>query len=251
MHSMTWALSASANLLGCGVRLQESIGLKAWVLSSFILAMGAMFRGLENAIRFRRRPLRASLGWASLGLGGWAGLAALDGSIAGVAWLGLCGLGTVESVLAKGLEQGGSDPMTLWMRAFAAAACFVSPLGRDLLTVLGAGVLLASYVCAGLGKLGTKSWWDGRALQAYLARPCYLGCQPLIARIPPLGFRWLGWGVLAFELFAPAVLVSDELLVVWVLVGIIFHLSNIFLFGLHRFFWTWVAAYPMLFALGG
>lgn len=220
---------------------------RAWVWSSGILALGALFRGFENAWRFRACRIRASLGWASSIMGAWAGLAALQGEIAGIAWVMLCLLGTAESVLAKGLEQGGSDPMTLWLRAFVAAAAFASSGGQYVLTVLGGGVLLASYLCAGLGKVRAASWWDGRALQAYLARPCYTQTESLLRLFPCFAYRWLGMFVLAFELLSPSVLMSRSLLWGWVLVGISFHLANAGLFGLHRFFWTWVAAYPLLF----
>lgn len=221
----------------------------AWLLCAGILALGALFRGVENALRYKNYPLRARLGYSSVVLALWAGIAVLCGELSGLAWIGLCLVGSAESVLAKGLEQGGSDPMTLWMRAFVAAAAFASASGQHLLNLLGVGLLLASYLCAGIGKAGTREWWQGRALLAYLSQPCYDLGKALLAWIPDFAYRWLGLAVLSFELLAPGVLFSRTWLCVWVVVGITFHLSNIVFFGLHRFFWTWIAAYPLLFSL--
>lgn len=224
-------------------------GSLAWLACSGILALGALFRGFENALRFRGHRLRASLGWVSVVMAAWAGLSVLQGQLAGFAWIGLCLIGSAESVLAKGLEQGGSDPMTLWMRAFVASAAYATESGLQILSAFGVSLLLASYVCAGLGKARSSSWWNGRAIEAYLARPCYDLAQLLTERIPGFCYRYLGIGVLGFELLAPGVLISSSLLYGWVIVGVIFHSFNVVLFGLHRFFWTWTAAYPLLFSL--
>lgn len=222
---------------------------KAWLCCAFILALGAVFRGVENALRFQGQALRYRLGCLSVLFAFWALISVAQGELAGLAWMGLCLIGTAESVLAKGLEQGGSDPMTLWMRAFVASAAFVGPSLQSLLNLICVGLLLASYLCAGFGKLRTREWWTGQALQAYLSRPCYDLGKTLVAGIPEFAFRFLGISVLLFELGAPAVLISRSALCVWVVAGVIFHLSNIVLFGLHRFFWTWIAAYPLLFSL--
>lgn len=221
----------------------------AWRCCSGVLALGALFRGLENLWRFRPSKLRCALAGASLSLAGWVLVSTLQGDLAGAAWVGLCLVGTAESVLAKGLEQGGSDPMTLWMRAFVATAAWSGAAGQQVLCAVCAGVLLASYVCAGLGKAGTRSWWNGRAIEVYLARPCYTIGQSLSAPLSGFGYQCLGIAVLGFELLAPAVLISSSLLWMWAVVGVMFHALNILFFGLHRFFWTWIAAYPLLFSL--
>lgn len=220
-----------------------------WLLCSGILALGASFRGLENGWRFRGSGLRVGLGAAGLMLGVWAGVCAIFGELAGVAWLGLCVVGTWESVLAKGLEQGGSDPMTLWLRAIVAGAAYAGSTGRPVWNAAGVGLLLASYLCAGVAKAKTRDWWNGRALAVYVAQPTYELCRPLALAVPDFGYRCLGLFVLGFELLAPGVLWSRSLLWGWVFVGVGFHLANTLVFGLHRFFWTWVAGYPLLFGL--
>lgn len=220
-----------------------------WLACGGLLALGASFRGLENALRFRGASFRVGLGVVGLCFGVWAGAAVAFGELSGVAFIGLCLVGTCESVLAKGLEQGGSDPMTLWMRALVAGAAYVGDAGLGVLNAAGVGLLLASYWCAGCSKVRTRDWWNGRALEAYLARPAYDVCVPVVSVIPSFGYRCMGLAILGFELLAPAVLLSRGLLWVWVVVGVGFHLANVLLFGLHRFFWTWIAGYPLLFGL--
>ena len=52
--------------------------------------------------------------------------------------------------------------------------------------------------------------------------------------------------MLAFECSAPIVLVDPTVCVAWLAIGAAFHLVNAVVFGLDRFLWTWLAAYPAL-----
>ena len=49
-----------------------------------------------------------------------------------------------------------------------------------------------------------------------------------------------------FELAFPLALASLATLALALVGAACFHLANAFLFGLNRFFWTWIAAYPSL-----
>lgn len=222
---------------------------QAWDLCAGLLALAAMFRGVENALRFSGQVLRVRIGWLSVALGLWALVGLFMGARWATPWWMLCGLGTIESMRAQGLEQGGSDPMTLWLRAFVAMVATWGPGVESLLSTLAASVILGSYVCAGLGKARRRCWYNGRALAVYIQGAAYEPSVRLGARVPRWCFVLGGLGVLAFELAAPTVLFDVRVLWVWSILGVLFHALNILCFGLHRFFWVWISAYPFLFSL--
>jgi hypothetical protein len=49
-----------------------------------------------------------------------------------------------------------------------------------------------------------------------------------------------------FELVFPLALLSPQALVIGLGLAVLFHFVNACLFGLNRFFWIWLAAYPSL-----
>jgi len=52
-------------------------------------------------------------------------------------------------------------------------------------------------------------------------------------------------GVIGFELSAALVLFApDTAVVTWLVIAATFHLVNAWVFGLNRFFFAWLAAYP-------
>lgn len=59
----------------------------------------------------------------------------------------------------------------------------------------------------------------------------------------------MSWAVMLFELVFPLALVSQPTLIAALTIAALFHLANACLFGLNRFFWTWIAVYPILFWL--
>jgi len=54
------------------------------------------------------------------------------------------------------------------------------------------------------------------------------------------------WAVMLFELLFPLALLHPAALVAALAGAALFHLANALLFGLNRFFWVWLAAYPAL-----
>jgi uncharacterized protein YhhL (DUF1145 family) len=65
------------------------------------------------------------------------------------------------------------------------------------------------------------------------------------ARWPRL-LRAMAWGVILLELAFPLALLDARLLWAALSLAALFHLANALLFGLNRFLWTWLAAYPAL-----
>lgn len=139
--------------------------------------------------------------------------------------------------------------MTLWLRLFVALACALDEEMREVVTVLASGLVVASYLCAGLAKARHPEWWNGRALQAYLRFPAYQCGANRILQMPTWVLSATGIAVLLFELLAPLVFFDASFLALWCLFGTMFHGLNVLFFGLHRFFWVWLSAYPLLFSL--
>lgn len=137
----------------------------------------------------------------------------------------------------RGTFNGGSDFMTFQILA----AWWVSLLVPQFMLICQFYIviqLVLSYFVAGVSKIGNRDWRNGRALQVLLGR---WGVG--------LSVGWclvLGWVTLAFEILFPVALIVP---LPFVVVGVAFHLGNAYVLGLNRFFWVWLAAYPLLLGL--
>jgi hypothetical protein len=56
----------------------------------------------------------------------------------------------------------------------------------------------------------------------------------------------MGWGVMGFELAFPVAFLWRPALVAGLVIAGTFHAANACLFGLNRFFWIWLCAYPSI-----
>lgn len=56
----------------------------------------------------------------------------------------------------------------------------------------------------------------------------------------------LSWAVMLWEVSFPLSLIHPAVCAVYLGLGVIFHLSNFYLFGLNRFVWAWIATYPAI-----
>ena len=107
--------------------------------------------------------------------------------------------------------------------------------------------LLLSYAIAGWVKIANPAWRRGEALRdvfRFSAYPAGENIRRLAGR-PRLLFA-AGWAVMLFELAFPLAILSPPALVAALIVAALFHLANACLFGLNRFFWIWLCAYPSL-----
>ncbi|MFN7729878.1 MAG: HTTM domain-containing protein [Bdellovibrio sp.] len=155
----------------------------------------------------------------------------------------------------KGPLSGGSDQVTLLtLTCFTLATGVLAfeideRIAKVAMAYLGLQTLL-SYVLAGFAKLKSQDWRQGRVLQEILFHSQYPVPRKLRMKTRPknLGaLQLLSWLVLFFELSFVLVLFDFRLLAIWMPLAFIFHLLNTYLFGLHRFTWSWLAAYPALF----
>jgi len=149
----------------------------------------------------------------------------------------------------RGTFNGGSD----YMSVVVLLGLSVSALGQSSPLLAKAGFayvcvqLVLSYFIAGVVKVVRADWWNGRALSRLVAShrygaPAWLGSalsQTAVARP-------LSWSVLLFELSFPLSLLCGKFALVWLVTGALFHVGNVIAFGLNRFFFVWLSAYPAL-----
>ena len=116
---------------------------------------------------------------------------------------------------------------------------------------LGAQLTL-SYFISGWVKVVNPDWRSGRALRDVFQFSAYPVAESLrgFAHRPRL-LRAMSWAVMGFELVFPLTLLWPPALAAGLVVAGTFHLANACLFGLNRFFWTWLSAYPAILWLQG
>lgn len=157
-------------------------------------------------------------------------------------------LGLVTLHRFQGPYNGGSDRMSLLILC---CLCLVhlAPTQRWQEIAFGylALQLVLSYFISGWVKIVNPDWRSGRALCDVFQFSAYPVSESLRqwAKSPRLLFA-LSWYVMLFELLFPLALFSKTSLIIALLVTASFHFSNACLFGLNRFFWIWIAAYPSI-----
>lgn len=157
-------------------------------------------------------------------------------------------LGTSLFLLHKydGPYNGGSDRMGILILICLTISHFI-PQTREYVFGYLALQLILSYVIAGIVKLRNPEWRNGQALRDVFEFSSYPMTEDLriLAQKPRLLFV-ASWAVILFEIFFPLSLITQETLLIGLGLAAFFHLANAVLFGLNRFFWVWIAAYPTL-----
>lgn len=151
----------------------------------------------------------------------------------------------------QGPYNGGSDRMGL-LALCCLCATHLMPTLRWQEYIAGylAAQVTLSYFLSGWVKIVNPDWRSGRALQdvfQFSAYPVSEGLRVWSQR--PRVLLAMSWAVMVFELIFPLALLSKPLLILALAIAALFHLANACLFGLNRFFWTWIAVYPVLFWL--
>ena len=148
----------------------------------------------------------------------------------------------------QGPYNGGSDRMSLlilWCLLLAQIA--PSPLWQIVALAYLAAQLTLSYFISGWVKLLNPEWRSGRALRDVFQFSAYPVGENLRALSNRPTLCWtMSWAVILFELLLPFSLLHQNLLMAALGIAALFHLANACLFGLNRFFWIWLAAYPSL-----
>jgi hypothetical protein len=160
-------------------------------------------------------------------------------------WLSQIAIG----VRFRGTFNGGSDSMTALILFAASVAVLTGghPLVTRACLAYIAVQLTLSYFIAGVAKSKQASWRSGEALRAFVAAPQYNAPRWLARWLDePAIARVLARAVLAFECAFPLAWLTPTAALGFSLVGLGFHIANVWVFGLNRFVYAWAAAYPAL-----
>ncbi|MBL4740339.1 MAG: HTTM domain-containing protein [Sneathiella sp.] len=148
----------------------------------------------------------------------------------------------------QGPYNGGSDRMSLLILCCLCLTLFIpTQTAQELVFGYLALQLVLSYFISGWVKISNPEWRNGQALDdvlRYSAYPASESFRPLADRTRLI---WtMSWAVMLFELLFPLTLYAQPLLIMGLITAAAFHFANACLFGLNRFFWIWLAAYPSI-----
>lgn len=210
-------------------------------LTEILLGFALLQQSLEHLAQLHGdRPLFVARGVLSLAL--------MMGIAPSLTVAILLGIGVVLLVRYDGPYNGGSDRMSLLILICLCAAHLApAPYWQQVALAYLAAQLVLSYVLSGAVKIVNPDWRNGAALcdvffySAYPASEAHRGW----ARQPAL-LLVMSWAVMLFELAFPLALLTQTTLVLGLTIAALFHLANAYLFGLNRFVWAWIAAYPSI-----
>lgn len=162
----------------------------------------------------------------------------------------------IISIKFGGTFNGGSDSMIIVILI----GLFISSLETQLpnLKSTSAGLIYIglqstiSYLRAGMVKIKNPEWRNGVILPKFLIQSIYTQ-----NKLDKLYFNYLSTNkyqistllcnfVIFWEILFPISLFNTNILFVFLLIGITFHIVNIYILGLNRFLIAWVATYPAL-----
>jgi len=148
----------------------------------------------------------------------------------------------------QGPYNGGADRMSILM-LFCLYLAQIAPTQywKEMAVGYLALQLVLSYFISGWVKVVNPDWRSGRALRDVFQFSAYPVSESLrnLSNSPRLLF-FLSWWVILFELLFPFSLLSTHSLIIALVITASFHFANACLFGLNRFFWIWIAAYPSI-----
>lgn len=147
----------------------------------------------------------------------------------------------------RGTLNGGSDTITLTvLLSLTLALSQITVLEKFGSLYLSVQITL-SYFIAGWVKAIHAEWWTGHALRNHLSTQIYSTPNRARAILSVPAVSALGSVfILVFELLFPLVWVFPKLTVPFLSIAALFHLGNVYLFGLNRFFWAWISGYAVL-----
>ena len=148
----------------------------------------------------------------------------------------------------QGPYNGGADRMSLLILSCLTLVHFAPSLRwQEVAFGYLAIQLILSYFISGWVKVINPDWRSGQALRDVFQFSAYPVSESLRqwSKSPRLLLS-MSWGVILFELLFPFSLLSSPSLTFALVITASFHFSNACLFGLNRFFWIWIAAYPSI-----
>ncbi|XGC80636.1 hypothetical protein ACES2L_15015 [Bdellovibrio bacteriovorus] len=147
----------------------------------------------------------------------------------------------------RGNFNGGSDMMTVVVLTGLLISLFATnELWQKLGMIYISIHLIFSYFKAGYKKILKLEWRTGKALSIFLNQSVFpdMKAFSIWLKSAPLLSLLLSWLVLAFEVASPLVIINPSWVYFYAGAAIVFHFINYLTFGLNRFFWVWLSAWP-------
>ena len=147
----------------------------------------------------------------------------------------------------RGSFNGGSDIMTFVVATGTLVALASSTEKGQTLGLLYIAVhTLYSYFKSGISKLSSADWLRGLALSGFLKRSLFVNVQKYSEVLASHYFlsAFMCWMIISFELFSAVLLFYPGPVYFYFFAAIIFHCLIYFTFGLNRFLWIWLSAWP-------
>lgn len=157
-------------------------------------------------------------------------------------------LAIISLVRFQGPYNGGADRMgVLILFSLFLVHVVSSPRWQEIAFGYLALQLVFSYFFAGWVKIKNPDWRSGIALAEVFEYSNYPVSESLRKWSKSTRLLlYVSWIVIVFELLFPFSLFYTQSLVAALILAAIFHFSNACFFGLNRFFWVWIAAYPSI-----
>ncbi len=155
------------------------------------------------------------------------------------------------SVRFRGTFNGGSDYMLIQVLI----VLFLLSIFKNDLTFYKIVILsylavqsVFSYFIAGYVKIKEKTWRSGEALRNFLNLPTYAIPNKIreLSKHSKLMF-FASWLMMCSELLFPVSFLNQKMAVYFLIMGVVFHFLNFIIFGLNRFFFSWIATYPAIY----
>lgn len=148
----------------------------------------------------------------------------------------------------QGPYNGGADRMSLLLLCCLCLVYFLPVQAwKEMAFAYLALQLLLSYFISGWVKLVNPQWRTGKALANVFLFSAYPASESLRGWADSTHLLLvMSWSVILFELLFPLSLLSAVSLAAALFIAAAFHFANACLFGLNRFFWIWLAAYPSI-----
>ena len=144
----------------------------------------------------------------------------------------------------RGFFNGGSDSMTLLTLASLWGFLFFQNISFNIaaffIYYLGIQVVL-SYFISGYVKIKERKWRSGEALKLFLNKNAYSPIEKLHSHNL---LKYFSWIVIGAELLFPIAVLNLHTLSGFLVFFGVFHLINVYVFGLNRFLYAWIATYP-------
>lgn len=166
-----------------------------------------------------------------------------------VFFVGLFLLHLLTCIRFRGTFNGGSDMMIfVVLTGVLISLLSTNESGQKLGLIYIAIHGFYSYFKAGLVKVVHPDWRQGRAISVFLKRSLFTENQRVadwLDRHHDITFV-MSWVVLTFELSIFLTLIFPNLMLFYFLAAIVFHFMIYLSFGLNRFFWSWLSAWPSM-----